>query len=306
MMRDMGREFLNYLRVERGLAANTLEAYARDLEKLRRFAAERAREPLTLERSDLVAFLERLFQSGLDARSVERTLVTVRNFFKFLVLDGHRKTDPTVALGQPKSWQTLPKFLALEEVEALLKQPDPTSEDGLRDRAVMETLYATGLRISELIDLKIGDINRDIGYLSCFGKGGKQRQTPLGRSALSAIERYLRVRTLNGNDDPGRRLFVTRQGRALTRQACWKMIAAYGRQAGLGHVTPHMLRHTFATHLLERGADLRSVQLLLGHSDLSTTQIYTHVTPERLQETYRKFHPRAAAPGRRADEGHEA
>lgn len=291
MSRAIDREFLNYLRVERGLAANTLEAYGRDLEKLKKFAESREKDLSTLEKPDISAFLEHLFKSGLDARSVERTLVTVRNFHKFLVLDGHRKTDPTVALGQPKSWQTLPKFLTPEEVELILARPNLSTEIGARDRAILELLYATGLRVSELCDLKISDVNRDLGYLTCFGKGSKQRQVPIGRSAMEHLSRYLLFRA-SKTEGADSWLFKTVQGKKLTRQVCWKMIADYGHEAGLGRVTPHMLRHTFATHLLEHGADLRSVQLLLGHSDLGTTQIYTHVTPERLQETYRKFHPR--------------
>lgn len=293
MTRDVVAEFLAYLRVERGLAANTLEAYGRDLAKLARFAADRRKDLLTLERGDVAAFVESLFAAGLDARSVERALVVVRNFYKFLVLDGRRRTDPTVTLARPKSWQTLPKFLTPEEIERLLQQPDITTEAGARDRAVLELLYATGLRVSELCGLKVGDVNRDVGYLVCLGKGSKERQVPIGRSALAALTRYLQFRAARRDDQPQRHLFVTARGKPLTRQVCWKMVSEYGRQAGLGVVTPHMIRHTFATHLLEHGADLRSVQMLLGHADLATTQIYTHVTSERLRETYRKFHPRS-------------
>ncbi|MFQ3581275.1 MAG: site-specific tyrosine recombinase XerD [Chloracidobacterium sp.] len=292
MARDIVKEFLSYLRVERGLSANTLDAYGRDLAKLARFATEQQKEVLTLERKDVAAFVESLFKAGLDARSVERALVVVRNFYKFLVLDGHRKTDPTVALAQPKSWQTLPKFLTPEEIEKLFQQADITTETGARDRAILELLYATGLRVSELCSLKIGDVNRDVGYLTCLGKGSKERQVPIGRSALAALTRYLQFRAARQTDRDNLYLFVTSRGKPLTRQLCWKMVSEYGQQAGLGAITPHMIRHTFATHLLERGADLRSVQMLLGHADLATTQIYTHVTSERLRETYRKFHPR--------------
>ncbi|OYT70946.1 MAG: site-specific tyrosine recombinase XerD [Chloracidobacterium sp. CP2_5A] len=292
MARDVIKEFLAYLRVERGLSANTLEAYGRDLAKLSRFAAERQKEALTLERGDLSAFMESLFADGLDARSVERALAVARGFYKFLVLDGHRRTDPTVSLAQPKSWQTLPKFLTPEEIERLFQQADIATEAGARDRAILELLYATGLRVSELCGLKLGDVNREVGYLTCFGKGSKERQVPIGRSALAALARYLRFRAARQDDSDSRYLFVTSRGKPMTRQLCWKMVSEYGRRAGLGAVTPHMIRHTFATHLLEHGADLRSVQMLLGHADLSTTQIYTHVTSERLRETYRKFHPR--------------
>lgn len=292
MARDIVKEFLDYLRVERGLSANTLEAYRRDLAKLAQFAAARQKEVLTLERSDITAFVESLFKSGLDARSVERALVVVRNLYKFLVLDGHRRTDPTVSLASPRSWQTLPKFLTPEEVERLLQQADTTTEAGARDRAMLELLYATGLRVSELCSLKLGDVNREAGYLVCLGKGSKERQVPIGRSALAALTHYLHFRLARQSGMESQFLFITARGKPMTRQLCWKMVSEYGQRAGLGTVTPHMIRHTFATHLLERGADLRSVQMLLGHADLTTTQIYTHVTAEHLRETYRKCHPR--------------
>ncbi|WP_058867503.1 site-specific tyrosine recombinase XerD [Chloracidobacterium thermophilum] len=293
MARDIVTEFLAYLRVERGLSANTLDAYRRDLTKLTHFAAARQKEVLTLERSDITAFIESLFRSGLDARSVERALVVVRNLYRFLVLDGHRRTDPTVSLVPPRSWQTLPKFLTPEEVERLLQQADITTEAGARDRAMLELLYATGLRVSELCSLKLGDVNREAGYLVCLGKGSKERQVPIGRSALAALTRYLHFRAARPSGmEESPYLFITARGKPMTRQLCWKMVSEYGQRAGLGAVTPHMIRHTFATHLLERGADLRSVQMLLGHADLTTTQIYTHVTAEHLRETYRKCHPR--------------
>ncbi|MGQ9897791.1 MAG: site-specific tyrosine recombinase XerD [Acidobacteriota bacterium] len=291
MARDIIKEFLDYLRVERGLSANTLDAYRRDLAKLTHFATDRQKEVLTLERSDITAFIESLFKSGLDARSVERALVVVRNLYKFLVLDGHRRTDPTVSLSPPRSWQTLPKFLTPEEVERLLQQADTTTERGARDRAMLELLYATGLRVSELCSLKVGDVNRESGYLICLGKGSKERQVPIGRSALAALTHYLHFRAARRSTE-SQHLFITARGKPMTRQLCWKMVSEYGQRAGLGVVTPHMIRHTFATHLLERGADLRSVQMLLGHADLTTTQIYTHVTADHLRETYRKFHPR--------------
>jgi integrase/recombinase XerD len=293
MARDLIQEFLDYLQVERGLSSNTLEAYRRDMAKLARFAAARQKEPLTLERSDITAFVEALFKDGLDARSVERALTVVRNFYRFLVLDGHRRTDPTASLVPPRSWQTLPKFLTPEEVERLLQQPDITTEAGARDRAILELLYATGLRVSELCNLKMGDVNRDAGYLVCLGKGSKERLVPIGRSALEALARHLRFRAVYRAGTASPYLFLTARGKPITRQFCWKMVSEYGRQAGLGTVTPHMIRHTFATHLLEHGADLRSVQMLLGHADLTTTQNYTHVTTERLRETYRRFHPRS-------------
>lgn len=293
MPRDLGQEFLRYLRVERGLSPNTLEAYERDLKKLVSFAVERGRELTTVERDDLLAFVRRLREQGLDPKSTARTLVTVRNLYKFLILDGHIQHDPTVNIETPKSWQTLPKFLSREEVEMLLEEPDVTVDEGLRDRAMIEVLYASGLRISELISLKLEDVDLDAGLVTCLGKGSKERRVPLGRSALEWIRRYLPARRRMVGDRHVEVLFVTPRARAVTRQMFWRRLADYGERAKLGHVTPHMLRHTFATHLLEHGADLRSVQMMLGHSDISTTQIYTHVTNERLRETFKKFHPRA-------------
>lgn len=298
MARDLGKAFLDYLRVERGLSANTLEAYGRDLEKLKGFSDVRQRDLLTLERQDLVDFIQVLREGGLDWRSIGRVLVTVRNFYKYLLLDGFRKTDPTVHLPAPKTASELPHFLTVEEVDRLLAQPEVGTEIGKRDRAILEVLYATGLRVSEVVTLKMVDVNCEVGFLSCFGKGSKQRQVPLGKSAIQHLIEYwpVRARALKAEKgkSPGADLvFVTPQGKPMTRQGCWKMIVDYGNQAGIGHITPHMLRHSFATHLLEHGADLRSVQVLLGHSDIATTEVYTHVTNDRLKEVYKRFHPRA-------------
>lgn len=293
MERDLGREFLGYLRVEKGLSSNTLEAYERDLRKLVSFAAGRGRELGTLERGDLLEFLKELRVSGLSPQSIARTLVTVRNLYKFLILDGHMKYDPTVNVETPKSWQTLPKFLTREEVERLLEEPDITTDEGLRDRAMTELLYASGLRVSEMVNLTFGDVDLDKGLVTCLGKGSKERQVPVGRAAVEWVRRYLPARRRLAGDVSHDRLFVGAGGTPVTRQQYWRRLVDYGERAKLGHITPHMLRHTFATHLLEHGADLRSVQLMLGHSDVSTTQIYTHVTNERLRETLKKFHPRS-------------
>jgi integrase/recombinase XerD len=293
MARDLGREFLSYLRVEKGLSRNTLEGYERDLRKLLSFAAKRGREITTLERGDLLEFMKDLKLSGLGPQSVARTLATVRNLYKFLILDGHMKYDPTVNVETPKAWQTLPKFLTREEVDRLLEEPDVTTDEGLRDRAMTELLYASGLRVSEMVALTLADVDLDAGLVTCLGKGSKERQVPLGRSAVEWVRRWLAARRRVLGDSPEPRLFVAKAGAPMTRQVYWRRLVAYGERAGLGRVTPHMLRHTFATHLLEHGADLRSVQMMLGHSDLSTTQIYTHVTNERLRETLQKFHPRA-------------
>ena len=285
--------FLDYLRVEKGLSQNTLIAYRNDLEKLSRFADERGKDLLSVEREDLQNYIQQLHKTGLEARSIARALVTVRSLYKFLVLDNHLKRDPSANLESPKSWQSLPKFLVSEEVDRLLGSPDVSTDLGLRDKAMLEVLYATGLRVSELVTLKISDLNLDLGFLLTLGKGSKERTVPLGQSAINWTRKYLTARTRLLSGKASSNLFVNAKGQPLTRQVFWKLIVVYGEKAGIGHITPHLLRHSFATHLLENGADLRSVQMMLGHSDISTTQIYTHITNERLREVYKKFHPRA-------------
>jgi integrase/recombinase XerD len=292
-MQNVEPRFLSYLRVEKGLSQNTLLAYQNDLEKLSRFARDRDKDLLSLERDDVKDFIKHLHESGLEAKSIGRTLVTVRNLYKFLLLDGFLKRDPSVNIETPKSWQSLPKFLIREEVESLLESPDISTESGLRDKAMLEVLYATGVRVSELVALKINDVNLDLGLLTTLGKGSKERSIPVGTSAISWIKKYLPVRHKILGNHTSPYLFITAKGQAITRQGFWKIIVDYGEKAKIGHITPHLLRHSFATHLLENGADLRSVQMMLGHSDISTTQIYTHITNERLKEIYKKFHPRA-------------
>ncbi len=293
MIKDVENRFFNYLRVERGLSANTLVAYRSDLEKLTAFAQAAGKELISLERDDLMHFMQHLHEQGLEAKSVARALVTVRSFFKYLVLDGILKRDPSVNLESPKSWQSLPKFLIAEEVERLLEAPDASTDTGLRDKAMLEVLYATGLRVSELVGLKVNDLNLDMGFLTTLGKGSKERTVPLGQSAIGWLRRYQGVRSRWLGDKSSSLLFLNKSGSPVSRQAFWKLIVEYGNRAKIGHITPHLLRHSFATHLLENGADLRSVQLMLGHSDISTTQIYTHITNERLKQIYKKFHPRA-------------
>ena len=285
--------FLNYLRVERGLSSNTLAAYKSDLYKLRKHAGSIGKDLLSIERTDITDFIEALSTSGLEAKSISRALVTVRNLYRFLLLDGHLNRDPSANIESPRSWQSLPRFLSAEEVDMLLDSPDTSTEIGLRDKAMLEVLYATGLRVSELVSLKVTDLNLDFGFLVTLGKGTKERTVPLGQSAVTWIRRYIAVRAalLKGRNTS--RLFVGARAEDVTRQAFWKLIVTYGDKARIGHVTPHLLRHSFATHLLENGADLRSVQMMLGHSDISTTQIYTHITNERLREIYKRFHPRA-------------
>ncbi|MCI0487491.1 MAG: site-specific tyrosine recombinase XerD [Blastocatellia bacterium] len=293
MPRDIVASFLNYARVEKGLSQNTLIAYRSDLEKLDRFAKNAGKELLSLERDDLTRFIKHLHESGLETRSIARALVTVRGLYKYLILDGLIKRDPSANIETPKSWQSLPKFLLTEEVERLLDSPDTSTVSGLRDKSMLEILYATGLRVSELVSLKLADLNLDMGFLITLGKGSKERRVPMGQSAINWTKKYLTLRPklLGGKSSPD--LFINDKGRPITRQAFWKTIVGYGEKAKIGHITPHLLRHSFATHLLENGADLRSVQMMLGHSDISTTQIYTHITNERLREIYKKFHPRA-------------
>jgi len=287
--------FLNYARVERGLAANTIAAYRRDLEKFAAFCQARRLAPAGVERKHVVDFLGQLYQRGLDSRSVARQLVTLRNFFRFLAQEEVVRHDPVEHIESPRVWKRLPKFLTLEEVEKLLATAETTTPLGWRDRAMLEVLYATGLRVSELVRLKVADLQLDAGMVRCLGKGNKERVVPLGKKSVNALEDYLR----RGRPGLTRRrttpyLFVSRRGGAMTRQNFWLLLRERARAAGVrAHLTPHTLRHSFATHLLERGADLRAVQLLLGHADISTTQIYTHVAQERLRQVYRTHHPRA-------------
>jgi integrase/recombinase XerD len=286
-------EYFNFLRVERGLAENSLLSYQRDLQKLTAFANEIGKELLTLERADLVDCLAEMKDREDSEATIARFISAAKGFYKYLLRENLTKHDPTAYLEARKSWQTLPKFLTPEEIEKLLRQPDAGTDAGARDRAMLETLYATGLRVSELLSLKMADIDWEAGLLKCFGKGSKQRIVPLGRSALDHLTRYLPRRQKLLGESSSHYLFVEPGGRPLTRQKIWLLIRDYGKAAGVDYVTPHMLRHSFATVLLKNGADLRSVQLLLGHSDIGTTQIYTHVTDEHLKETYKKFHPRS-------------
>jgi integrase/recombinase XerD len=290
--------FMTHVRVEKGLSANTISAYKRDLHKFEEFARKRK---LTLEsvgRDDLVDFLAGLYRQKLESRTVARQLVTLRNFFRFAQVQELIPEDPSINLESPKIRRHLPGYLRLEEVEKLLEQPDSKTPMGLRDRAMLEVLYSTGLRVSELIGLGVSDLDTKVGCVRCIGKGDKERIVPVGKKALSMVDKYLRegrpqlLRNAKASSGPA--LFVNRRGVALSRVGVWKILSAYGRRAGLRMaLTPHMLRHSFATHLLERGADLRSVQLMLGHADISTTQIYTHVVEERLKQIYKAHHPRA-------------
>ena len=290
------RSFLSYLRVEKALSQNTIDAYRRDLEKFSEFAMERGLEKAPqVKRADVVDFLASLYLRKLDARSVARHLVSLRQFFRFLLSEELIPEDPVVTVESPKFRKSLPQFLSVEEVDLLLAQPDVSSALGLRDKAMIELLYSAGLRVSELCNLAVDDLHVDAGSLRCIGKGNKERLVPVGKRALAVLQLYIKkARPEILGEHTSKYLFIIRKGNKLDRIAFWKNLALYGRKAGLRKaLTPHMLRHSFATHLLDRGADLRSVQMMLGHSDISTTQIYTHVVEERLKQVYKAHHPRA-------------
>ena len=292
--RNFVREYLTYLQVEKGLAVNSLESYKRDLARLEDWAARLGKPITALERVDLRAWIASLSREGLAPTSVSRATSAARGFFRFLMLDGHIKRHPAEDLDTPQGVSHLPRFLNEDEMERLLAAPDTSTEEGLRDRAILELMYAAGLRISELVGLKPADVDLDAGLLSCHGKGSKERKIPIGKSAARWLELYRAARLRRSRThDP--RLFVNSLGAPLTRQMVWAAIKRYSTSLSLENVSPHTLRHSFATHLLQRGADSRSVQSLLGHSDISTTQIYTHITDRHLRATYNRHHPRALA-----------
>ncbi len=290
--------FLTHVRVEKGLSANTISAYGRDMLKFEAFAKKRKLALKSVKRDDLVDFLADLYRHKLESRTVARHLVTLRNFFRYAQISQLITDDPSLNLESPKIRRSLPGYLRLEEVEKLLMQPDEKTSIGLRDRSMLEVLYSSGLRVSELTSLRVMDLDRSAGCVRCVGKGDKERIVPVGKRAIALVDRYLRDARpkllAKGQFGNSPILFLNRRGSRLSRVGVWKILSAYGRQAGLRvALTPHTLRHSFATHLLERGADLRSVQLMLGHSDISTTQIYTHVVEERLKQIYKAHHPRA-------------
>lgn len=291
---DILQFFLEFLSVEKGLSSNTILSYGRDIKKLFLFFKKQKKDLLKTEEEDLIKFLHHQSQAGLSACSLARLISTLKSFYRFLVLDGLIKKNPASNLSSPRIWFSLPKFLTVKEVELLLSQPDERKVHGLRDKAMLELLYATGLRVSELISLRLKDLNLKDGFLICQGKGGKERIVPLGNSARQACQRYLDEARPKLAKKPLDSLFLNYRGEPFTRQGFWKLLRDYALKANLSSKTsPHTLRHSFATHLLERGADLRSVQLMLGHSQITTTQIYTHVSRERMRTVYDKYHPRA-------------
>jgi integrase/recombinase XerD len=279
--------------MEKGLSANSLQAYTRDLERYGTFAADESRIP---GRETLHLYLNSLYRAGLNARSVARHLASIRGYYGFLLQEAKIEADPSENIATPKQWQNIPKFLNGEQIEALLSAPDKTKPNGLRDHAMLELLYATGLRVSELCGLRLTDLEAEFGVLRITGKGNKQRLVPVGRPALDAIEEWRRSGrpAMLKKRRASPYLFITARGGAMTRQMFWTLLKGYGKKAGIFHnLSPHVLRHSFATHLLEGGADLRSVQTMLGHADISTTQVYTHVMRSRLRNTVDEHHPRA-------------
>lgn len=274
-----------------------MESYARDLAGLGQYASGRGVLPESLSRADLEAFVRSLMAEGRSPRSVARAIACYRGFYRFLLVEGRIPASPADDLRPPRAWKTLPRFLSVEEVDSLIAQPDVATPRGLRDRAVIELLYATGLRVSELVALRLTDLHLEASYVTCVGKGSKERIVPIGDEASRWVERYLREsRPVLLSRRTSTRVFVNARGGGvgLTRVGFWKILKGYARGAGVTQaLSPHMLRHSFATHLLERGADLRAIQMMLGHADLSTTQIYTHVLEHRMRNVYDRFHPRS-------------
>ena len=290
--------YLDHLRIERRLSAHTIESYGRDLTALVSFANAADRPVDHLDRQALEAFARAQRTHGLSPRSVARSVAAVRGFYRFLVLERQIERSPADDLQPPRAWPALPRFLSIEEVDTLLTQPDLSTPLGLRDRAMFDLLYATGMRVSELVGVRAADLHLDEGYLTCIGKGNKERLIPIGDEAADSVRRYARdgrpPLVAGAKGRAPHRLFVNGRGGPLSRVGFWKIIKRHGAAAGLPRtLSPHVIRHSFATHLLERGADLRAIQMMLGHADLSTTQIYTHVLEARLRAVYDRFHPRA-------------
>lgn len=295
-MESYVNEFINYLAVERGLAKNTLESYGRDLRQYYSYLNnDRIDAVNQASRATILAYLEQLQSKGRAVSTISRNLAAIKSYYQFLVRERYLEKDPAANLESPKLEKKLPKILTIGEVEELLKQPNSFLPTGMRDKAMLELLYATGIRVSELISLNVSDVNLEMGYIKCYGKGSKERIVPLGSIAAKCVQEYVtrgRGKLVRTYDEPA--LFVNHHGNRLTRQGFWKIIKKYAHEATITkEITPHTLRHSFATHLLENGADLRSVQEMLGHADISTTQIYTQVTKNRLKEVYEKAHPRA-------------
>ena len=287
------RLYLESLAVERGLSKNTVDAYRNDLTRLGEALVRKGDDLLTAGAPALAAHQRDLMRQGLSPRSISRALSAIRGFYGFLVMTGERKDDPAVNLYPPKLGRSLPKSLSEQQIQDLLAAPDVSTPLGLRDRAMLELLYATGLRVSELVGLKLPQLRLDAGFLVAFGKGSKERIVPVGEEAEEWVKRYLRDARPGLAEGRHPTVFVNHRGEPMTRMGFWKNLKAYGVKVGIRDLHPHVLRHSFATHLLEHGADLRAVQTMLGHADISTTQIYTHIHQERLKSLYDRFHPRS-------------
>jgi integrase/recombinase XerD len=294
-MKELIDTFLNYLSVERGLSNNTIISYREDLNSYLDYITRQHIDALSkIAKNDIINFMLNQKDKGISANSIARRLAAIRMFHRFLTRERILKSDPTSLIDSPKLWKKIPDTLSLNEVDVLIAQPDIRDKRGIRDRAILETLYATGMRVSEAANLKIDNVNLDIGFLRCIGKGNKERVIPLGKKAILGLNRYLDVsRPHLLKNKQCEFLFLNRFGRRISRQSVWKLIKKYAKQARIKKsIKPHTLRHSFATHLLERGADLRSVQEMLGHSDISTTQIYTHINKDRLKTIHKMYHPR--------------
>jgi integrase/recombinase XerD len=296
MLETRVSEFINYLSVERGLAKNTLESYGRDLRQFQKYLDGSQLDIIrNSTRDTILNYLSSLQSKGRSVSTISRNLAAIKSFYQYLVRERHLEKDPALNLESPRPEKKLPRILTVNEVEELLVRPNISLPAGLRDKAMLELLYATGIRVSELTSLNISDVNLDMGYIKCYGKGSKERIVPLGSIAVKCVQEYVakgRPKLVRSYEEGA--LFVNHHGKRLTRQGFWKIIKKYALEANIiKAITPHTLRHSFATHLLENGADLRSVQEMLGHADISTTQIYTHITKNRLKEVYDKTHPRA-------------
>ncbi|MCI0454598.1 MAG: site-specific tyrosine recombinase XerD [Candidatus Dadabacteria bacterium] len=295
-MNQLTDSFLTYLTVVKGLSKNTVESYHRDIQKLSSFLEKKGITNVEeVDYKNILDFLSNLKEKNLKARSIARSLISIRQYFKYLLIENIIKKDPTFLIRTPKTKRILPQVLSIEDIERLLASPNDGNIESIRDKAMLETLYATGIRVSELVELGLNDINFELGYLIAYGKGSKERIVPIGENAKSKLRAYLdtgRPRLLKSKTST--HLFITRLGKKMTRQGFWKIIIKYAKKSGITKkISPHTLRHSFATHLLERGADLRAIQMMLGHSDISTTQIYTHIERERLREVHKKYHPRS-------------
>lgn len=296
-MNDQLRDFIHFLMVEKGLAKNTLVSYERDLRSYLHYltTVELLKDLNEVQRLQIIRFLAELKDQGKSSKTIARHIASIRAFHQFLLREKVVERDPTVHIESPQKERSLPKVLSIQEVEKLLESPKAVDHFGKRDKAMIELLYATGIRVSELIGLNLGDVHLTMGFVRCLGKGSKERIIPIGKTATLALADYLdngRAHFLKKQRDEA--LFLNHLGKRLTRQGFWKILKRLTREAGITtDLTPHTLRHSFATHLLENGADLRAVQEMLGHADISTTQIYTHVTKTRLKDVYSQFHPRA-------------